>query len=144
MKSKLLTLRTSRIDLNPSQTEENADQQVEPDERAEAPDGVTTPAYLAQSRLSHRRLSIYLHGPLNARLMRNATVEERLAALRRIREASQGMAPEGPSRSRFTARLRDRFRIRTRTHGVDCDGQGATVTPTAPGPAHTRPTTSDA
>jgi hypothetical protein len=76
--------------------------------------------------------------------MRNATVEERLAALRRVREANQGEAPGDddvtrPSRNRLSTRLRDRFRIRTRAHGVDTTSpvESGAATPTVPPAAHT-------
>lgn len=96
----------------------------------------------AQNRHS-RRLTNYL----NARRMRNASVEERLAALRQVREANQGdVADEDggarSSRGRLTRRLRERFRIRTRAHGVEGPspvGSG-TATPTVPAPAHIAPT----
>lgn len=89
----------------------------------------------AQNRHS-RRLTNYL----NARRMRNASVEERLAALRQVREANQGdVADEDEgarsSRGRLTRRLRERFRIRTRAHGVSPVVSGA-ATPTVPAPAH--------
>lgn len=132
---------TSRIDLNPRKADENADQEGENAEHAEGTaDGTGTPAAdAAQARHSHR-----LTNYLNARRMRNASVEERLAALRRIREANQGEAASEdvaarPSRSRLTTRLRDRFRIRTRAHG-----ESGTATPTVPAPAHTAaPSASD-
>lgn len=78
--------------------------------------------------------------------MHNASVEERLAALRRVREANQDDADElagaRSSRSRLTSRLRERFRIRTRAHGAEGPtpvGSG-TATPTVPAPAHVAPT----
>ena len=74
--------------------------------------------------------------------MRNATVEERLAALRHVRETSQGNAAleeEGarPNRNRLTTRLRDRFRIRTRAHGTEASSpeDSGTTTPTTATPA---------
>lgn len=79
--------------------------------------------------------------------MRDATVEERLAALRRVREANQEEAeptPEG-TRRRLTTRLRDRFRIRTRAHGVEpeaetppaSEAESVPTMPAAPAAAHT-------
>lgn len=73
--------------------------------------------------------------------MRNATVEERLAALRRVREENQDEAAnENNVRPRLTRRLRDRFRIRTRAHGLEASPEASgTSTPTVPPPAHTAP-----
>lgn len=74
---------------------------------------------------SHHRLTNYLHGSLNARRMRDASVEERLAALRSVREeANQGEQSADNEeqvrrRSRLASRLKERFRIRTRAHGED-------------------------
>lgn len=99
----------------------------------------------AQNRHSHR-----LTNYLNARRMRNASVEERLAALRQVREANQGDAAEEyggarSSRSRLTRRLRERFRIRTRAHGAEGPSpvESGTTTPTVPAPAHIAPTGSN-
>ncbi|KAJ5569811.1 uncharacterized protein N7459_009241 [Penicillium hispanicum] len=141
-----------RIDLNPPQAEQ-AEQTEQTEEgareRAEdaAEDGAASTADMTMNRHS-RRLSNYLHGPLNARRMRHATVEERLAALRHVREASQGEAAASedaarPNRSRLTTRLRDRFRIRTRAHGVEgsSPGESGTSTPTVPVPAPTHTAT---
>lgn len=72
--------------------------------------------------------------------MRNATVEERLATLRRVREENQDEAANENVRPRLTRRLRDRFRIRTRAHGLDSSPEvSGTSTPTVPPPAHTAP-----
>ncbi|KAJ5673767.1 hypothetical protein N7462_009206 [Penicillium macrosclerotiorum] len=135
-----------RIDLNPPKAEENAEQEGEhPESHAE--DTSAAAADAPQHRHSHR-LTNYLHGPLNARRMRNATVEERLDALRRVREANNGEAddadPARSGRSRLSRRLRERFRIRTRAHGIDSPSpveSGSTTpavtTPAVPAPAHT-------
>lgn len=54
--------------------------------------------------------------------MRDASVEERLAALRGVREVNRENAEDESTeeaqgrRRRLTSRLRDRFRIRTRAH----------------------------
>ena len=76
--------------------------------------------------------------------MRHATVEERLAALRHVREANQGDAAASdtaayPNRTRLTQRLRDRFRIRTRAHGIESSspGESGTSTPAVPALVHT-------
>ncbi|KAJ5966228.1 hypothetical protein N7481_012942 [Penicillium waksmanii] len=134
-----------RIDLNPNKTEENGEENENGENTEETPttaEGTATPtAEVTQSR--HNRLTNYLHGhgPLNARRMRNATVEERLAALRRVREENQDEAAnESNVRPRLTRRLRDRFRIRTRAHGLDSSPEASgTSTPTVPPPAHTAP-----
>lgn len=135
-----------RIDLNPHKNEDNGEEGENAENAEEAPaEGNESPTgEVTQSR--HNRLTNYLHGhgSLNARRMRNATVEERLAALRRVREENQDEAAnEGdarPNRSRLTTRLRNRFRIRTRAHGLDSspEDSGAS-TPTVPPPAHTAP-----
>ncbi|KAI1829296.1 hypothetical protein DTO027I6_9817 [Penicillium roqueforti] len=140
-----------RIDLNPpqpenpEQTEENADNPGQPfaagqiltreDARQQTPQ---------QARHTHRRLTNYLHGPLNARRMCDATVEERLAALRRVREANQGdSAPEGSHRG-LTTRLRDRFRIRTLAHREAETSADDNAAPSLAAPAPVRLTPSTA
>lgn len=131
----------SRIDLNPPK-EEDAEQEAEHN-GATATDGMEVLADNgAQNRHSHR-----LTNYLNARRMRNASVEERLAALRQVREANQGDVADEyggarTSRSRLTRRLRERFRIRTRAHGVEGPSpvESGTTTPTVPAPAHIAPT----
>jgi len=65
--------------------------------------------------------------------MRNATVEERLATLRHIRETNQ-------SPRRLTTRLRERFRIRTRAHG-EAESEAEASAPAAPAPVHMSPST---
>ncbi|KAJ5445313.1 Zinc finger RING-type [Penicillium cf. griseofulvum] len=133
-----------RIDLNPpqpedpEQTEENADQY----DQSHVEGAVLTTEDARQqarqqARHTHRRLTNYLHGPLNARRMRDATVEERLAALRRVREANQvDSAPEEGVHRGLTTRLRDRFRIRTRAHGAEgetsADADHAAPSPASP------------
>ncbi|CAI7565696.1 unnamed protein product [Penicillium glandicola] len=144
-----------RIDLNPpqpenpEQAEENTDQ---PDQSPTEVDVQTTEEARQQARQqarnTHRRISDYLHGPLNARRMRDATVEERLAALRHVREANQesAPAPEG-SRRGLATRLRERFRIRTRAHGAeaetlaDANAAPSPAAPAAPAPVHLTPST---
>lgn len=135
-----------RIDLNPPKEGENGEQQEgENAENAEetVADGTATAAGDAAPGRHGHRLTNYL----NVRRMHNASVEERLAALRHVREANQNQAAEEasrPSRNRLTARLRERFRIRTRAHGVESTtpGQSGTSTPAVPAPAHTAPESS--
>ncbi|KAL4889369.1 hypothetical protein BDV59DRAFT_186720 [Aspergillus ambiguus] len=111
-----------RIDLNPARPEGEANpDETEAGAAPESPrEGTPDPT----TGHRHRRLSSYLHGPLNARRMRDASVEERLAALRSVREEATNPTAEGEAadvdegrrRSRLTQRLRDRFRIRTQPH----------------------------
>jgi hypothetical protein len=127
----------SRIDLNPpqatEQTEENAN-----GETAVTPE-TTEPTPETQPQTRPRRLTNYLHGPLNAHRMHNATVEERLATLRRFREANQTSTEERP---RLTTRLRERFRIRTRAHDPEASAEAeAESAPAAPAPVHMAPST---
>ena len=65
--------------------------------------------------------------------MREATVEERLAALRSVREENRNSIEneeERQRRGRLTSRLRDRVRIRTRRHGDDGEQQPSASTST--------------
>ncbi|KAJ5112365.1 Zinc finger RING-type [Penicillium argentinense] len=135
-----------RIDLNPPKTDENGEEGENAEQTEETPAEGTTTSAAGASQPRHNRLTNYLHGhgSLNARGMRHATVEERLAALRRVREENQETNEDGvrPNRTRLTTRLRDRFRIRTRPHGVNSSAEtSGTSTPTVPPPAHTAPTT---
>ncbi|CAG8011871.1 unnamed protein product [Penicillium olsonii] len=127
-----------RIDLNPPQAET---EQTEGTPDAETTETAAAPAAAPETENTQtrhsRRLADYLHGPLNARRMRDATVEERLAALRRVREANQSAGEEG-RRTRLTTRLRERFRIRTRAHG---EAETETEAPAAPAPVHMPPST---
>ncbi|KAI9375340.1 hypothetical protein BJX61DRAFT_539898 [Aspergillus egyptiacus] len=133
-----------RIDLNPPQPEgEPGDQEgehhPEGQEAAAAVAATTTTPQPAEETPTHRRrLSNYLHGPLNARRMRDASVEERLAALRSVREeadATRGTEAETDEqrrrRHRLTARLREKFRIRTRAHGEDTANTNANAAASA-------------
>ncbi|KAJ5347081.1 hypothetical protein MYU51_019913 [Penicillium brevicompactum] len=133
-----------RIDLNPPQAETEQTENGENAGNTESTgntENTSTPEVAAQPEATQtrhsRRLTNYLHGPLNARRMRDATVEERLAALRRVREANQSENEEG-RRTRLTTRLRERFRIRTRAHG---EAEAEAEVPTAPAPAHMPPST---
>ncbi|KAL4807255.1 hypothetical protein BDV18DRAFT_137218 [Aspergillus unguis] len=115
-----------RIDLNPPKPEDETENQ-----EAESAEGQgdtsatnnTTQQTIEETPTHRNRLSSYLHGTLNARRMRDASVEERLAALRSVREEANRDAENGNEhderrRNRLTARLRERFRIRTRAHGA--------------------------
>ena len=116
----------SRIDLNPSKEEgqdaQETENPAEPQEPAAEPE--------AAPHRQPRRLTGYLQSTLNARRMRDATVEERLEALRNVREEAHRESVEGNEeaeerrRTRLSTRLRDRFRIRTRPHeGTDGPAQ---------------------
>ncbi|KAI9037979.1 RING-H2 finger protein [Aspergillus affinis] len=114
-----------RIDLHPTQAE-GEHEAGEGDESTEGPAQATNESTAdASHQRGHHRLSNYLHGSLNARRMRDASVEERLAALRSVREEANQNAQNADNdeqvrrRSRLTARLKDKFRIRTRAHGED-------------------------
>ncbi|KAJ5725657.1 Zinc finger RING-type [Penicillium malachiteum] len=144
-----------RIDLNPPKEEDNAEHEGDNAEHNEenAAEEATTPTVDATPhRHSHHRLTNYL----NARRMRNATVEERLAALRHVREANQDDVANNvastPNRNRLSMRLRERFRIRTRRHGIETASPGESgmstpsvvaTTPTIPAPAHITDSTTD-
>ncbi|KAJ5666131.1 uncharacterized protein N7477_008579 [Penicillium maclennaniae] len=129
-----------RIDLNPAKEGENGEHpEGEIGEHAEETAAEGTAADGSQGRHGHR-----FTGYLNARRMHHASVEERLVALRRVREANQDQPTDEasrPSRTRLATRLRERFRIRTRAHGVEntSPGESGTTTPTVPAPAHMAP-----
>jgi hypothetical protein len=120
-----LTCGHSRIDLNPT-PEANPETEEPQGENEGSPrqDGTTEQAQEEASPGHHRGFSSYLS---EIRGVRNASVEERLAALRRLRQSGEQerdvnateeeSAEEHQSRRRrLTARLRERFRIRTRQH----------------------------
>ncbi|PWY74533.1 hypothetical protein BO94DRAFT_538691, partial [Aspergillus sclerotioniger CBS 115572] len=115
-----------RIDLNPPQQEGEEEHDLGEGHPEMTPEGPAEPS-AESGHPRHRRLSNYLHGTLNARRMRDASVEERLAALRSVREeASREEATDEADerlrrRSRLTTRLRERFRVRTRAHGDEAE-----------------------
>lgn len=113
-----------RIDLNPPQEEgENEDEQGENAERSSFENAAEATPDVFQPR-QHRRLTVYLQDTLNVRRMRDASVEERLAALRTVRQANRDTAAAAATgetqtrRRRLSGRFRERFRILTRQHGV--------------------------
>ena len=84
-----------------------------------------------------RRLTGYLHHTLNVRRMRDATVEERLAALRSVREenarnpaGSQTEADNQRRRNGLSTRLRERLRIGSRGQETESRGQETEATTT--------------
>ncbi|BCS18310.1 RING-H2 finger protein [Aspergillus puulaauensis] len=136
-----------RIDLNPSQPEgEGENQEGETNAEGQQQDEITNNNDNNNNQTEetqphrHRRISSYLHSTLNARRMRDASVEERLAALRSVREEAnrdQEIETENEERrrrNRLSTRLRERFRIRTRAHGTAADESGAAT----PAPAATQ------
>ncbi|CRG91388.1 RING finger protein 126-B [Talaromyces islandicus] len=109
-----------RIDLNPA--DESAEQTEQHQQQTSAEQTPAEPAVEESAPASHRRLTGYLS---DIRRARNAPVEERIAALRQLRQneqqqgasnASEDLTDEAQGRRRLTMRLRDRFRIRTRRH----------------------------
>ncbi|THC92858.1 hypothetical protein EYZ11_007671 [Aspergillus tanneri] len=114
-----------RIDLHPPQAEGEQEPGEGEDQTDPHQEGMHEPTAEGSHQRSHRRLTNYLHGSLNARRMRDASVEERLAALRSVREEANQSEEHVDAderqrrRSRLTTRLKDRFRIRTRPHGED-------------------------
>jgi hypothetical protein len=116
-----------RIDLNPADEPAGQTRQTEDPEHAPTEPAVEESAHNATPG-SHRRLTVYLS---DIRRARNAPVEERIAALRQLRQneqqqganvasgannESEDVTDETQGRRRLTMRLRDRFRIRTRPH----------------------------
>src|ERR1700761_3279053 len=107
-------MENSRIDLRPATSRSNA---AEPSPAE--PDATFLPP-LEQStdqvnRRASRRQSL-IWDLLNPRLMRDASPQERIAALRRVREerrASQTEEAEARRLRRLTTRLHDVFSIRT-------------------------------
>lgn len=126
----------SRIDLNPPQQEGEEEQDLG-DGQPETAEGAAEAA-TESGHGRHRRISNYLHGTLNARRMRDASVEERLAALRSVREEAnrEEAADEADEqrmrrRSRLTTRLREKFRVRTRAHGEAVESSSSNDAPPA-------------
>lgn len=127
----------SRIDLNPPQQEGEEEEQDLGDGQPETAEGAAE-ATTESGHGRHRRISNYLHGTLNARRMRDASVEERLAALRSVREEAnrEEAADEADEqrmrrRSRLTTRLREKFRVRTRAHGEAVESSPSNDAPPA-------------
>ncbi|PYH72138.1 RING-H2 finger protein [Aspergillus vadensis CBS 113365] len=125
-----------RIDLNPPQQEGEEEQDLG-DGQPETAEGAAE-ATTESGHGRHRRISNYLHGTLNARRMRDASVEERLAALRSVREEAnrEEAADEADEqrmrrRSRLTTRLREKFRVRTRAHGEAVEASSSNEAPPA-------------
>ncbi|RAH67529.1 RING-H2 finger protein [Aspergillus aculeatinus CBS 121060] len=130
-----------RIDLNPAQPEGEEGPGTGDSHAETAPEAASSTPTAPEGNSHqhrHRRLSSYLHNTLNARRMRDASVEERLAALRSVREeATRQDSSSDPTeesdehrrrRSGLTRRLRERFRVRTRAHETEPTPEEA-VTP---------------
>ncbi|EEA24760.1 hypothetical protein TMatcc_007861 [Talaromyces marneffei ATCC 18224] len=113
-----------RIDLNPGGSTETAEDDEAAHEEGEAVDAVESSTNQTNSNRHSRGLAGYLS---DIRRARNAPVEERIEALRRLRESLQQRQRNGDDsaedtqgrRRHMAMRLRDRFRIRTRQHGSD-------------------------
>lgn len=131
---------TSRSDLNPDQSKESAERDIENTEHMEenSASAIATPiADNMQNVHSQHHMLKYLRGPVNSCLAYNATAEERLATSHRAHEANQGGAAgeevgERLSRNQLTVQLSNRFRISTRRDGINgsiCGGGGNTRRP---------------
>lgn len=116
---------TSRHDLRPvtSATEDTAETAgtTAEDEDAELPPPLAAEGTTEEASNSNSQRRTLVSRLLDPTRLRHAPPDERIAALRRLREVSQGDGVlaedvEEPSRrARLTGRLRDTFRIRTRT-----------------------------
>lgn len=116
-----------RIDLNPASAETVEDGETAHEGGEAGPQ--TVEAGDSSQQTNSNRHSRGLAGYLSdIRRARNAPVEERIEALRRLRESHQrqrngdesATAEESQGRRRYLAmRLRERFRIRTRQHGSE-------------------------
>ncbi|KAI9878222.1 MAG: hypothetical protein M1830_001525 [Pleopsidium flavum] len=141
-----------RIDLRPTTSHENGEGETTPDGEGLPPPltdfnndnaGFGTPEGGPTSRRQRNGLSLYLQHTLNIRRMHDATPEERLAALRRLRTVNRASHPTGSSTedgsgessrgNRLSMRLRDAFRIRTRPEGGSHVDDSATPAPVAAG-----------
>lgn len=91
-------------------------------ERAQEPEA--GPTSDEHRNRQHRGFATYVQDTLDVHALLGATVEERLAALRRVREVNSyqhdGIGEDTEERrgqrGQVTARLRERFRILTRPH----------------------------
>lgn len=125
--------RSSRIDLNPPQAEQPGQDPGLEQEAHEADSPIETPEPARVSGADHHhrpmRQSRRLTGYLNARRMRDATVEERLAALRSVREEANrhpgGAHEEADEQQRRRHRLSTRLRERLRMGPRPREGAGA-------------------
>ncbi|KAF3407888.1 E3 ubiquitin-protein ligase RNF13 [Talaromyces pinophilus] len=120
-----------RIDLNPAASTETAENSETAHEEGEITSQTADAVEPSNNQTNSNRHSRGLAGYLSdIRHARNAPVEERIEALRRLRESHQqqqerngdesATAEESQGRRRHLAmRLRDRFRVRTRQHGSE-------------------------
>lgn len=112
----------SRVDLRDPTDLEHDDPAAESPDRNDSqstdPDTATSPELTPSQRRHRNGLSSYLHHTLNIRRMRDATPEERIAALRRLRTANrannrQSVGEGGENetaRNRLSTRFRDALR----------------------------------
>jgi hypothetical protein len=130
----MLTVLTSRVDLRPTTSRSSADGNEDADTLA--------PPLQPEAETSHRRRSM-LRDILSLRSRPDASAEERISALRRLREqrrnlsgdvagsssengSSENVAAQRRSR-RISVRLSDVFSSRTRRHGQDDTSPAAPV-----------------
>jgi hypothetical protein len=135
----------SRVDLRPTTSHASSDEESDPNHLA--------PPIGPEQESSYRRRSA-LRDILSLRSRPNASAEERISALRRLRDARRNLSGENVTRGsanasaenvaaarrsrRISARLSGVFSSRSRRHGQD---DVATTVPTTTVPATTVPAT---
>jgi len=129
-----------RVDLRPTTSRNSTDDPSSEPPLTDLPPDTNTPS---NSR-SRTGLSTYLHHTLNIHRMRDATPQERIAALRRLRtqqQEAQAEASERP-RNRMSARLSRAFHFGSRPQSTVVDPHSSLSTP-APGREPERVSESD-
>jgi hypothetical protein len=122
----------SRVDLRPAPTRANTAETGAP-----TADGLPPPLEESTdptARRMSRRQSIMV-SLLNPRVMSNATAQERLAALRQVRQqrnAAPAEEMEARRRRRLTIRLQDVFSIRTTRNRPNSIAEASPTSPTSP------------
>lgn len=121
---------------------EHADAEAGEAEAAAGISDMASPQMHSTRTSGHRGLAGYLSDMREVRRARNAPVEERLEALRRLRQlninSTTTSSPDlddsqGHRRRHLSTRLRDRFRIRTRQHGAS-SAEESPQPPSSPAP----------
>lgn len=118
---RLLTLRQSRLDLRPDQGNANSGSTAGDNESLAPPLAMEGEDGHAHSGSHGHRLSRLF----DINRLRQASVEERMEALRQMRaqanehDSHQGEEVERPHGARLTDRLKDKFRIRTRAQPAE-------------------------
>lgn len=125
-----------RVDLRPTTSHNSADDPSEPPNTSSAPPltDLLPDTHPTSNRRSRTGLSTYLHHTLNIHRMRDATPQERISALRRLRtqqQEAQAEASERP-RNRMSARLSRAFHYGSRPQSTVVDAHSSLSTP-APG-----------